>query len=85
MGMKKYSDYNDDIKKVEWTKYVIIVPTEEDRSELMEAFREIHDCGPDAECVAVNQLIHEYLSEDDNVINNIVVDSETYNKLHVRR
>jgi hypothetical protein len=78
--MKKYSDYPD-----EWvyTKYKIIVPTEEDRQELMKGFEHIHYSDVDTENIVVNQLIHEYLDEErmEGAKNNIIVDSVLYNKL----
>ena len=37
--MKRYEDYLDG--EWPWTKYKIIVPTEEDRQELMEAFKHL--------------------------------------------
>lgn len=85
--MKQYKDYKrpEDVK---WTKYVIVVPTEEDRKELMEAFEHIHNSDVNPENVAVNQLIHEYLTPertgDARSINDIVVDSEAYERLKPR-
>lgn len=82
--MKKYQDYKD-IKDVNWTKYKIIVPTEEDRQELLEAFEHIHYADCDADYVTVNQLIHEYLTSertgDPSTKNNIIVDKKLYDKL----
>lgn len=50
--MKKYDDYKqnkskilltkEELNKIDWTKYKIIVPTEKDKKELMEAFEHIH-------------------------------------------
>lgn len=74
--MKKYGDI--DIKDIPWTKYKIIVPTEEDRQELMMAFRHIHDSDVDTENIVVNQLAHEY--GPDNGKNNIIVDEDMYEK-----
>jgi hypothetical protein len=86
--MKRYGDY----KKIEdstWAKYVIIVPTEEDKKELEEAFEHIHYSDIDTDNIAVNQLAHEYLTPeitgDERSINNIVVDLEAYEKLKVKR
>lgn len=81
--MKKYNDY-EDIKQVEWTKYVIIVPTENDRKEIMEAFKHFHYSNIDTENIVVNQLAHEYLTEEDlapGSKNNIIVDSVMFQKL----
>ena len=84
--MKKYDDYKsdknsedlskEDLKKVEFTKYVIIVPTIEDKNELIEAFEHIHYSDIDTDYIAVNQLAHEYSDE-----NNIIVDEISYNLL----
>lgn len=81
--MKKYEDYKD-IKDVKWTKYKIVVPTEEDRQELMKAFKHFHYSDIDTNYVAVNQLAHEYLTEEDlqGNHNNIIVDKELYEKLN---
>ena len=80
--MEKYDDK--DIKDIKWTKYKIIVPTEEDRQELMEGFRHIHYSDVDSNYVVVNQLIHEYLDESENekYHNNIIVDKELFNKIN---
>ena len=80
--LKKYPD-NEDLSKVEWTKYKIIVPSEEDRQELMKAFEYFHYRDVDSSFVAVNQLIHEYLDESRNEgsRNNILVDPELYEKI----
>ena len=79
--MKKYSDYPDN--EWSWVKYKIIVPTEEDRQELMKGFEHIHYSDVDTENIVVNQLIHEYLDEErmEGEKNNIIVDSVLYNKL----
>ena len=95
--MKKYDDFKKDkealyltkeeLAEVKWTKYVIVVPTEEDRSELMEAFEHIHYSDIDTDNIAVNQLAHEYLddSREPGTHNNIVVDAEAYEKLRKNR
>lgn len=92
--MKRYEDYQadksalyltpDEMKTVQWTKFTIVVPTEEDRLELMAAFEHIHYADIDTDNIVVNQLAHQYM--DDTVVegakNNIVVDLELYNKLN---
>ena len=85
--MKRYSDYQEDkskhqltedeLKKVEWTKYKIIVPTQSDKEEIQKALRYLHDNMDDSDQIAVNQLAHEY-----HEINNIIVDEHLYNKLN---
>ena len=81
--MKRYEDYPNE--NWPWTKYKIIVPTEEDRDELLEAFEHIHDSDVDTENIAVNQLIHEYLTPERSGIpltkNNIIVNKELYEQL----
>lgn len=85
--MKRYEDYQTDkekpclnpeeIKKVEWTKYKIIVPTEKDKDEVLLAFKHFHDSHDiDTDFIVVNQLAHEYITGD-----NVIVDEELYNKL----
>lgn len=63
-------------------KYVIIVPTNEDKMKLMESFEFIHDLGFDDEQITVYKLTHEYLDDDDRggQPNNIVVNKELYEK-----
>lgn len=87
--MKRYEDYQEDkerpclnpeeIKKVEWTKYKIIVPTKKDKEDLLSAFRHFHDSHDiDTDFIVVNQLAHEYITGD-----NVIVDEELYNKLGI--
>jgi hypothetical protein len=82
--MKKYNDYKD-IKDVNWTKYKIVVPTQEDKIELEKAFEHFHYSDIDTEYVTVNQLAHEYLTPertgDTKTKNNIIVDKNLYDKL----
>lgn len=88
--MKRYEDFknkdndtdyltNEEMKAVKWTKYKIIVPTLEDKLELEKAFEHIHDSDIDTDNIVVNQLAHEYLTEESN---NIIVDEELFNKLN---
>ena len=82
-NLKRYADF-ESISQVDWTKYVIVVPTEKDREQLMEAFEHIHYSDIDTDFVAVNQLAHEYLDESRNEgsYNSIVVDPELYLQAH---
>ena len=81
--METYGDKP--IQEVKFTKYKIIVPTEKDRQELLDAFEHIHYSDIDTEFVTVNQLAHEYLTPektgDSKTNNNIIVDQDLYNKL----
>jgi hypothetical protein len=81
-NLKRYNDFTS-IKEVEWTNYIIIVPTEKDRKELMDAFEHIHYSNIDTDIIAVNQLAHEYLDETRNKgsVNNIIVDDDLFNQL----
>ena len=75
--MKKYSDYPDNnLPNDIWTKFKIVVPTEQDRKYLMEAFEHIHYSDIDTEFVTVNQLAHQYL--DDNFI---IINEDLYKTL----
>ena len=95
--MKRYEDFKsegnktdyltkEEMKNVKWTKYKIVVPTLEDKEELEKAFEHIHYSDIDTDNIAVNQLSHEYLTEeitgDPRTINNIIVDEELFNKLN---
>jgi hypothetical protein len=77
--MRRYEDKP--IEEIKFVRYKIVVPTEEDKLELEEAFEHLHYTDCDTEYVAVNQLIHEYLTEERAgypVKNNIVVDPHAY-------
>ena len=89
--MKRYEDFKnesnetdyltkEELERVKWTKYKIVVPTQEDKEELEKAFEHSHYSDIDTDNIAVNQLAHEYLS-DPQTRNNIIVDEELYNKL----
>jgi hypothetical protein len=67
---------NKDVKDIDWTKYKIVVPTNKDKKELMEAFKHFHDNSFDSEYVTVNQLAHEYIEGS-----NIIVDENSYDEL----
>jgi hypothetical protein len=81
--MESYDDKP--IEEINWTKYKIIVPTEQDKLDLEEAFEHLHYTDCDTNFVPVNQLIHEYLTSertgDPKTINNIVVNKELYEQL----
>ncbi len=94
--MKRYEDFKseenksdyltqEELKNVRWTKYKIVVPTIEDKQELEKAFEHIHYSDIDTDNIAVNQLAHEYLTEevtgDPQTRNNIIVDQKLYNRL----
>jgi aminopeptidase-like protein len=95
--MKKYDDYKTDksvrdltqeeLKKINWTKYKIIVPTEHDKEELEAAFEHIHYSDIDTDFVTVNQLAHEYLNNDriEGSYNNIIVDYDLFKSVEGRK
>jgi hypothetical protein len=75
--MKRYPE-DDDLDKDEldllFTKYTIVVPTDADKQDLMEAFKAIHDSRDlDNSYVPVNQLMHEY-----QPVNSIVVSQKAF-------
>lgn len=82
--MRRYEDKP--IEEIEFVKYKIVVATEEDKKELEEAFEHLHYTDCDTENIAVNQLIHEYLtperSGDSSIKNNIVVNPHIYAQLN---
>lgn len=43
-----------------WVKFKIIAETEEDKQELLNAFKYLHDARIDTNFIAVNQLVHLY-------------------------
>ena len=85
--MKRYTDYQEDKTKdelteqqlvlVNWTKYKIIVPLNEDKVEIMKSFKHFHDQWFDSNLITCNQLAHEYVNGD-----NIIVNEELFNKIN---
>lgn len=81
--MRKYEDKP--AEEIQFVRYKIVVPTEEDKLELEEAFEHLHYTDCDTEYVAVNQLIHEYLTEERAgypIKNNIIVNPHVYAQLN---
>jgi hypothetical protein len=73
------------MKKIDWTKFKIIVPTSKDAEELRNALHYLHDGDIDTNFVTVNQLVHQYQHVDPNDENtHIVVDYELFKKLESR-
>ncbi len=67
--MKRYPADDSTIVDSLFTKYIIIVPTEQDKVDLMEAFKLIHDSRDiDNDFVTVNQLMHEYQPTNDIIV-----------------
>lgn len=85
--MKTYTDYGykehtDDIKKVRFPRFLIIVPSEWDKKELQAAFEYLHDNRLiDTDYVAVNCVVHSY-EEPPESISSIVVDDDLYHRFH---
>lgn len=81
--MEQYNDK--EINLIRWTNYKIVVPTEQDKKDLEEAFEHLHYSDCDTNYVPVNQLIHEYLTPDrtgdEKTRNNIIVNKELYEQL----
>lgn len=80
--METYDDK--DIKDIKWTNFMIVVPTEEDKKSLEEAFEHLHYTDCDSNYVPVNQLIHQYLTEertgDPKSSNQIIVNKKLFDK-----
>ena len=92
--MKRYEDFKnesndtdyltkEELERVKWTKYKIVVPTLEDKLELEKAFEHIHYSDIDTDNIAVNQLAHEYLNDDvaEGTYNNIIVDENLFKQI----
>ena len=84
--MKRYEDFEydtlkDDIYKVKWTDFQIVVKTEKDKKELQAAFEYLHNKDIDTDFVTVNQLVHEYINSP---YSRIIVDHDLYNQLTQR-
>ena len=97
--MRRYTDYitnpknkrkrlekmtKEEMNSVEWAKYKIVVPTEADRQEVMDALEHFHDSMFDSDIVTANQLAHEYLTpeREPGSKNNIIVDPILFEKLN---
>jgi hypothetical protein len=86
--MEKYKDYgitnqptSDPVwDKLRWTKFKIVVPTEQDKKNLQAAFEYLHDSRDiDTDFIVVNQLVHEYEHGDaSDKHSNIVVSPSVY-------
>lgn len=84
--MRKYKYYqknkklgmltDEEMSKVKWTQFKIIVPTKQDKKELMDAFKHIHYSDINTDFIPVNQLAHEYIEGSD-----IIVDKKLFNTL----
>ena len=74
---------NIDWKTFPFTKFKIIVPTHEDKNELLQATKHLHDCDVDTGFVAVNQIVHLY-EDSRNPDPQIIVDSQLYDQLSLR-
>ncbi len=86
--LKRYKDYGykthtDNIKKVKFTKFKIVVPTKKDKEQLQAAFEYLHNQWDiDTDFIAVNQVVHEYDHDDPREPDNIIVDKDLYNSLN---
>lgn len=86
--LKRYKDYGyrthkDNIKKVKFTKFKIVVPTKKDKEQLQAAFEYLHNRGDiDTDFIAVNQVVHEFDHDDPREPDNIIVDKNLYNSLN---
>jgi hypothetical protein len=79
--MKTYRNYkkeltSEELKKIRWTKFKIIVPTKKDKKDIIEALKHFHDSDIDTDFIPVNQLAHEYLNGS-----NVVVDPIMYKSI----
>ena len=85
--LKRYEDYGyrefpDNIKRVKFTKFKIVVPTQKDKEQLQAAFEYLHSQWDiDTDFIAVNQVIHEYDQDDPKIPDNIIVDKAIYKQL----
>ena len=81
--MKRYRKNQKTFAYDFFTKFKIVVPTEKDKKEIVDALHYIHNCNIDTGYVTVNQLAHEYLNcdMDGEEQSNIIVDHTLYYKL----
>lgn len=75
--MKRYKEN----KETKFFNFIITVPRQKDKEELIKAFRYIHNLKElDTDYIIVNQLAHLYLKEPENPVK-IVVDSRAFSYL----
>ncbi len=75
--MKRYKKN----KSPKFFKFMVVVPSQKDKDELIEAFRYIHYLRElDTDYIIVNQLAHLYLDEPENPVQ-IMIDKEMFDKL----
>lgn len=79
--MKRYRDFK--LENVEWTNFVIVVPTDRDKQEVQAALEYLHNSRDiDTDFIPVNQLVHEYDHGEGR--SQIIVDKQLYNKCRVK-
>jgi hypothetical protein len=78
--MKTYKKYERKNKPVKYTEFVIVVPTQNDKNELLKGSKYIHNLRElNTEYIVINQLAHLYL--EDTPFPEIVVDEEMFNAI----
>ncbi len=85
--LKRYEDYGyrkfpDNIKRVKFTKFKIVVPTKKDKEQLQAAFEYLHNRDIDTDFIAVNQVVHEYDYGEPSKPDNIIIDKNIFNSLN---
>ena len=60
----KEATTKEDFEKLDWAKFKIVVPTEEDAKKVRMALKYLHDSDIDTNHIWVNQIVHAY--EGDN-------------------
>jgi len=82
--MEKYDDRP--AEEVRFTDFRIVVPSEQDKQDLLEAFEHIHDSEIDTNFVPVNQLAHVYYTPErggnDEITNMIIVDPKSFDRAY---
>lgn len=86
--MRKYRKNAKDSSKVPFVKFMIVVPTQDDKEQLQAGFEYIHD-GPlldDNDFIVLNQIAHSYLDDEceKGCISPIVVNQSLYKKLYAK-
>jgi hypothetical protein len=86
--MRKYRKNAVDPKKIPFVKFMIVVPTEDDKRQLQAGFEFIHD-GPlldDNDFIVLNQIAHSYLDPERELgcMTPIVVNPELYQTLYAK-
>ncbi len=82
-----WTESNLDMSKVKWCEFIIVCESERDRKQIRAAMECFHDMKElDTDFIVANQLVHNYIHEDESDKHtDVIVDKELYKKLKPRK